>query len=67
MASESPLRPLLQKGALAVYPTQTPGSQPSTVIVFQFNPETMRHTWEHAAPAPPSEPNEADATPKDAS
>ena len=35
----SPLRPNLQKGALAVYPTHTPGSQPSTIIVFQFNPE----------------------------
>lgn len=49
----SPLRPNLQKGALAVYPTHTPGSQPSTVIVFQFNPEAMKRTLAHrAAPAP---------------
>jgi hypothetical protein len=53
MSSESPLRPLLQKGALAVYPTQTPGAQPSAVIVFQFNPEAMKRTLAHrAAPAP---------------
>lgn len=53
MISQSPLRPQLQKGALAVYPTHTPGSQPSTVIVFQFNPETMKRTLAHrAAPAP---------------
>ena len=53
MPSESPLRPNLQKGALAVYPTHTPGSQPSTVIVFQFNPESMKRTLAHrAAPAP---------------
>jgi hypothetical protein len=55
MASESPLRPLLQKGALAVYPTQTPGSQPSTVIVFQFNPETMKRTLAHRAAPPPAQ------------
>jgi hypothetical protein len=55
MAGESPLRPKLLKGALAVYPTQTPGSQPSRVIVFQFNPETMKRALAHrAAPAPTS-------------
>jgi hypothetical protein len=53
MPSESPLRPNLQKGALAVYPTHTPGSPPSTLIVFQFNPDTMKRTLAHrAAPAP---------------
>lgn len=53
MPAESPLRPKLQKGALAVYPTHTPGSQPSAVISFQFNPETMKRTLAHrAAPAP---------------
>ena len=53
MPSESPLRPNLQKGALAVYPTHTPGSQPSTTIIFQFNPEAMKRTLAHrAAPAP---------------
>ena len=53
MPSEFPLRPNLQKGALAVYPTHKPGSQPSRVITFQFNPETMKRTLAHrAAPAP---------------
>jgi hypothetical protein len=53
MSDTSPLRPNLQKGALAVYPTHTPGSQPSTVIIFQFNPESMKRTLAHrAAPAP---------------
>ena len=53
MPSESPLRPNLLKGALAVYPTHTPGSQPSTTIHFQFNPEAMKRTLAHrAAPAP---------------
>lgn len=53
MPDTSTLRPNLQKGALAVYPTHTPGSQPTIVIVFQFNPETMRRTLAHrAAPAP---------------
>src|SRR5450756_2433688 len=55
MPSLSPLRPNVQKGALAVYPTHTPGSQPSTLIVFQFNPETMKRTLAHrAVPAPPA-------------
>jgi hypothetical protein len=53
MPSQSPLRPNLQKGALAVYPTHTPGSQPSSLILFQFNPESMKRTLAHrAAPAP---------------
>jgi hypothetical protein len=53
MPLESPLRPKLQKGALAVYPTHTPGSQPTRIIVFQFNPESMKRTLAHrAAPAP---------------
>jgi hypothetical protein len=53
MTSTSPLRPNVQKGALAVYPTHTPGSQPSRFIVFQFNPESMKRTLAHrAAPAP---------------
>jgi len=55
MPSTSPLRPNLQKGALAVYPTHTPGSQPSTFIVFQYNPESMRRTLAHRAPPPPAE------------
>ena len=53
MPAASLLRPNLQKGALAVYPTHTPGSQPSSVIVFQFNPEMVKRTLAHrAAPAP---------------
>lgn len=51
---EFPGRPLLQKGALAVYPTQTPGAQPSQIIVFQFNPDQMRRQFAYRAPpAPP--------------
>ena len=55
MSDTSPLRPNLQKGALAVYPTHTPGSQPSRIVLFQFNPESMKRTLAHrAAPAPSS-------------
>lgn len=50
----SPLRPNVQKGALAVYPTQTPGSQPSRVIIFQFNPDSMKRTLAHRAPPAPT-------------
>lgn len=54
MPSASPLRPNLLKGALAVYPDQTAGSQPTSIIIFQFNPDTMRRTLAYrAAPAPP--------------
>jgi len=38
-----------------VYPTHTPGSQPSNVIVFQFNPESMRRTLAHRAPPAPAD------------
>jgi hypothetical protein len=55
MSSEFPGRPNVQKGALAVYPTHTPGSQPSTVIVFQFNPDTMKRTLAHRAPPAPNQ------------
>jgi hypothetical protein len=54
MSGESPLRPNLLKGALAVYPTHTPGSQPSSVIMFQFNPESMKRTLAHRAPPAPT-------------
>jgi hypothetical protein len=43
MGSESPNSPRLFKGALAVYPSQTPGTQPK-IIVFQYNPEQLRRT-----------------------
>ena len=53
MPDTSPLRPVVLKGALAVYPTHTPGSAPQSLIVFQFNPEAMKRTLAHrAAPAP---------------
>jgi len=48
--SEFPGRPNVQKGALAVYPSYTAGSQPTAVIVFQFNPDTMKRTLAHRAP-----------------
>jgi hypothetical protein len=53
--AEFPGRPNVQKGALAVYPTHTPGSQPSTVVVFQFNPDTMKRTLAHRAPPAPNQ------------
>jgi hypothetical protein len=37
-----------------VYPTHTPGAQP-TLIVFQFNPESMKRTLAHRAIPPPSD------------
>lgn len=53
MSDTSPLRPVILKGALAVYPDHKPGSPPRSVIVFQFNPDTMKRTLAHrAAPAP---------------
>jgi hypothetical protein len=42
----------LLKGALAVYRSQTPGTQP-TLIVFQYNPEQLRRTL--ALRTPPRE------------
>jgi len=53
-SSDFPGRPRLQKGALAVYPDQTPGSQADAVIVFQFNPEQMKRTLAHRAPPAPA-------------
>lgn len=49
-SSDFPGRPKILKGALAVYPTQTPGSQPSKIIIFQFNPDQMRRSLAHRAP-----------------
>jgi hypothetical protein len=49
-----PGRPKLQKGGLAVYPTQTAGAQPSRIIVFQFNPDQMKRTLANRAVQPPS-------------
>jgi hypothetical protein len=44
VASQFPGSPKLLKGALAVYPSQTPGTQPK-VIVFQYNPATIKRTF----------------------
>jgi hypothetical protein len=65
MPGESPLRPQLQKGALAVYPTHTPGSQPSHVIVFQFNPDAMKRTLAHRVPPQPQQSGNTGAAKED--
>jgi Contractile injection system tube protein len=44
MPSDFPRTPKIQKGALAVYDKDEPGTQPKSIIVFQFNPETLRRT-----------------------
>jgi hypothetical protein len=46
--------PQVQKGALAVYPSQTPGAQASTIIVFQYNPEQVRRTLADRSPPAPA-------------
>jgi len=48
--SEFPRRPQLLKGALAVYPDDTPGKQPQ-LIVFQYNPDEVKRSL--AARTPP--------------
>ena len=53
MPNTSPLRPRLLKGALVVFPSHTPGSQPSRVIVFQYNPDSMKRSLAHRAPPLP--------------
>ncbi len=54
ISSEFPGRPKLQKGGLAIYPTQTAGTPPSQVIVFQFNPDQMKRTLANRAVPQPS-------------
>lgn len=49
MTSDFPGRPKLLKGALAVYPSQTPGVTPQ-VIVFQYNADQLSRTLEKRAP-----------------
>lgn len=56
MATTSTLRPVLFKGALAVYPDFTPGSQPAKTILFQYNPDQMRRQLANRTPPPPSNP-----------
>jgi len=53
VASDYPGRPRLLKGALAVYESHTPGTQPQ-LILFQYNPDQVRRTL--ARRAAPSEP-----------
>jgi hypothetical protein len=48
--SEFPGRPTVQKGALLVYDSQSPGSQPSRQIVFQYNPETLKRSFTTRTP-----------------
>jgi hypothetical protein len=43
LSTESRISPRLLKGALAVYPSQTPGTQPK-IIVFQYNPDNLKRT-----------------------
>jgi hypothetical protein len=56
MASEYPGRPKLFKGALAVYESHTPGTEPE-LLFFQYNPDSVRRTL--ARRTPPSEPGSA--------
>jgi hypothetical protein len=48
--SEFPGRPMIQKGALIVYDSQAPGTQPSRQIVFQYNPESLRRSFATRSP-----------------
>ena len=63
MASEFPRSPKLLKGALAVYETQSPGTQPK-IIAFQYNPDQLGRTL--AARAAPRDPGNAGASREDA-
>jgi hypothetical protein len=49
-SGEFPRSPRLLKGALAVYPEQTPGTTPR-LVVFQYNPEQLRRTLVARVPA----------------
>jgi hypothetical protein len=51
MPSETTISPRLLKGALAVYPSQTPGTPPK-IIAFQYNPEQLRRTLAMRAQPP---------------
>jgi hypothetical protein len=56
LASDFPGSPQLLKGALAVYPSNEPGTTPK-IIVFQYNPEQMRRTL--ATRTPPRQQGES--------
>lgn len=49
MGSSSPVRPIVKPGALVVYESQEPDTEP-TVIPFQYNPEQVRRTLAHRSP-----------------
>jgi hypothetical protein len=66
MTDRSPLRPQVLKGALVVYASQTPGSPPSRVIVFQFNPDQVKRTLAHRATQPPQQTGNTGAAREDA-
>jgi hypothetical protein len=51
--SDFPLRPKLLKGALAVYESDDPGTQPE-IIVFQCNPEQLKRTLANRTPPSPT-------------
>ncbi len=63
MPSETGISPRLLKGALAVYPSQTPGTQPK-IIVFQYNPDSIKRTL--AARAQPPDKGNAGAAREEA-
>jgi hypothetical protein len=44
MPSDFPRSPILLKGALVVYKSQTPGTQPEAAITFQYNPDQISRT-----------------------
>jgi hypothetical protein len=48
--SDFPGRPNVQQGALIVYDSQAPGTQPSRQIVFQYNPETLKRSFATRSP-----------------
>ncbi|MGB7539422.1 MAG: hypothetical protein WBM17_12860 [Anaerolineales bacterium] len=51
MPSDFPRSPILLKGALVVYDSQTPGTRPRATIPFQYNPEQLsRSLANRAAP-----------------
>ena len=50
MASEFPLRPVLIRGALLVFDSQTGGAKPSDLIAFSYNPEQLRRSFAPRSP-----------------
>ena len=54
MPSKSPIRPMVLKGGLVSFDTQTTGAKPSRIFIFQYNPENIKRTLTSRAPPPPS-------------